>query len=426
MAKCTSELTQRPLSLYEQYCCNDNNTGKTFKIIQNNVLKIIFCPDNSPISCEMYRTFLNCPDIFKHNKSAISGYYTMRAPNGSLISVYCDDNAFDNCSQVFNENSSAIPGYYTMRASNGSLISVYCDDNAFDNCSQVFKANSSALSGYYTMRAPNGSLISVYCDLSFRNCSQILHVNSSAPSGYYTIQAPNGSLISVYCDMEGSNCDGKGGWMSVGYLNMSEPGATCPNGLTLHQYNNIDHGLCSRPVSSSGSSASVFFSTYGVIYNKVCGQVIGYQYGSPDGFLPNLNIDNNYVDGVSITYGSNPRKHIWTLGVGLFEYSTCVYCCPCNTGSTETTVPSFVGSDYYCESGIASGGWSNVLYPNDPLWDGQQCGGLEGPCCTNSKMPWFIKTLNETTTEDIELRVMVNEGISNEDIPLDIIELYIR
>ena len=82
--------------------------------------------------------------------------------------------------------------------------------------------------------------------------------------------------------MEGCNCDGKGGWTRVGYLKMSEPGVTCPHGLTLYQYNNIDHGLCSQPVSSSGSSASVFFSTYGVIYNKVCERVIGYQYGSPD------------------------------------------------------------------------------------------------------------------------------------------------
>ena len=233
--------------------------------------------------------------------------------------------------------------------------------------------------------------------------------------------------------MEGCNCDGKGGWMRVGYLNMSEPGATCPPELTLHQYNNINHGLCSRLVSSSGSSASVFSSPYGIIYNKVCGRVIGYQYGSPDGFLPDLgggvivnnpNIDNIYVDGVSITYGSNPRKHVWTLGVGVYDYSACAHCCPCNTGSTGTTVPSFVGSDYYCESGT-SGGWSFVLYPDDPLWDGQQCGGLEGPCCNNFKMPWFIKTLDETTTEDNELRMMASEGTNNEDTPIDILELYI-
>ena len=71
--------------------------------------------------------------------------------------------------------------------------------------------------------------------------------------------------------MDGNNCDGKGGWMRVGYLKMSEPGATCPTGLTLHQYDNINRGLCSRPVSSSGSSASVFCSTYGIFFNKVFG-----------------------------------------------------------------------------------------------------------------------------------------------------------
>ena len=40
-------------------------------------------------------------------------------------------------------------------------------------------------------------------------------------------------------------------------------------------------------------------------------------------------------------------------------------------------------------------------------------------------MPWFIKTLNETTTEDIELRMMGSEGTNNEDILIDILELYI-
>ena len=64
-------------------------------------------------------------------------------------------------------------------------------------------------------------------------CLEILQKNDLAISGYYSIRAPNGSLISVYCDMEGRNCDGNGGWMRVGYLNMSEPNAICPPGLTL-------------------------------------------------------------------------------------------------------------------------------------------------------------------------------------------------
>ena len=32
-----------------------------------------------------------------------------------------------------------------------------------------------------------------------------------------------------------------------------------------------------------------------------------------------LKILNTYVDGVTITYSSKPRKHIWTYGGGLSE-----------------------------------------------------------------------------------------------------------
>ena len=71
--------------------------------------------------------------------------------------------------------------------------------------------------------------------------------------------------------MKDTNCDGDGGWMRVGYPNMTEPGATCPPGLTLRQFNNIDHGVCGRPMSSS-----VVYSAHGAHYNKVCGQIRGY------------------------------------------------------------------------------------------------------------------------------------------------------
>ena len=44
-----------------------------------------------------------------------------------------------------------------------------------------------------------------------------------ATSGYHSLTLSNGSIITVYCDMEGSNCDNKGGWMRVGYLNLTRP-----------------------------------------------------------------------------------------------------------------------------------------------------------------------------------------------------------
>ena len=255
-------------------------------------------------------------------------------------------------------------------------------------------------------------------------------------SGYYTILSPNGSLISVYCNMEGTNCDGDGGWMRIGYLNMSKPGTSCPSGLTLRQFNNTDHRFCGRPTSSS-----ITYSTHGIHYNKICGRIRGYQFGVPDAFpplhatnaIPNIDNCNTYVDGVTFTYGSNPRKHIWTYACGARETTGGInsigpYTCPCNSDSSGTSVPEWVGNDYYCESALYSSKVHlEVLFSNDTLWDGQQCNGNEGPCCTNPKMPWFIKTLNETTTEDIELKMCGSENPSkDEDTPLDIIELYIR
>ena len=329
MADCTSLLTPRPPSLYEQYCCIPSNSGKKFKLKESNGVKFILCPPSVPTSC-IKHTFL------------------------------------------------------------------------------------------------------------YNSCVALLQAFPIATSGYYSLTLYNGSIVNVYCDMEGSNCDGKGGWMRVGYLNMSEPNATCPPGLTLRQYNNIDHGVCG--VSNYSTFASISFLSGGNNYSEVCGQIRGYQYKSPDGFPPvfrskaNLTIENcnTYVDGITITYGSNPRKHIWTYACGLNEgfinfNGILTLLCPCNNISTGTIVPSFVGSDHYCESGLPAGQfWQSVLYSSDPLWDGQQCNGNEGPCCTNPKMPWFIKTLNETTTEDIELRVCASQGYNDEDIPLDIIELYVR
>ena len=41
-------------------------------------------------------------------------------------------------------------------------------------------------------------------------------------------------------------------------------------------------------------------------------------------------------------------------------------------------------------------------------------------------MPWFIKTLNENANENIELKICEDQSYSDEDNPLDIIELYIQ
>ena len=54
-------------------------------------------------------------------------------------------------------------------------------------------------------------------------------------------------------------------------------------------------------------------------------------------------VDSNYVDGVSITYGSNPRKHVWTYAATRPKFGNVTVL----VGSPYQA-PSFIGSDYYC------------------------------------------------------------------------------
>ena len=259
-----------------------------------------------------------------------------------------------------------------------------------------------------------------------RSCHEIQCCFPSAPSGNYQIQLFNGSAVEVYCDMEGTNCGGEGGWTRVAYVNMTKTGATCPQGLTERNFSGLI--LCSVRDDDDRCQGTVF-STLGLNYSQVCGQLRGFQFGELEAFAPFFGnppatIDDAYLEGASITYGSSPRRHIWSYTSGHTVSRTDRFGCPCNTGSTVSP-PSFVGNDYYCESATTSSSTS-VLHSNDPLWDGQQCTGLEGPCCTNSNLPWFNKTLAATTNEDIELRLCQDNSITSEGSPLQVIELYIR
>ena len=254
------------------------------------------------------------------------------------------------------------------------------------------------------------------------SCKSIHNANPSAASGYYQINATNGSLVQVYCDMEGTNCGGEGGWTRVTFINMTKPGATCPQGLEQTMFDGATY--CGRFSSGSGCVSAVVDNI--ISYRQVCGRVLGYDQGGPDAFYlyiqNNANINQVYFDGLAIMRG-DPRRHIWTYTAGFDDNSVRSDNCPCNDGSTQS-VPPYVGNDYYCESGvnnICSGGNTN-----DPLWDGQQCGGLEAPCCTHPNMPWFTKTFGETTIENIELRACQSNSGCPGSVPIFLIELYVR
>ena len=221
-------------------------------------------------------------------------------------------------------------------------------------------------------------------------------------------------------------CDGSAGWRLVAYLNMSDPYQQCPS---TWQEITTPHRVCGRQ-STTGNCEGLTYSTGSEQYDQVCGRIIGYQSGTPDAFTgASQSIDSNYLDGVSVTYGS-PRQHIWSFVGGLDEEGSNhpASSCPCVTGSSSRNyIPSFVGQNYFCESGITQwDGRTFVFWPNsDPLWDGQGCGS-NSSCCTFNLPPWFNVQLSSPTTDNIEVRICGSGWVGDEDTPIQLIELYVK
>ena len=223
-------------------------------------------------------------------------------------------------------------------------------------------------------------------------------------------------------------CGGSTGWRRVAYLNMSDPSQHCPS---TWQEVTTPHRVCGRRfIGGSGSCEGVTYSTRSEQYDQVCGRIIGYQRGTPDGFTygPNVSINTYYVDGVSVTHGF-PRQHIWTFAAGLDEGTVHpLSTCPCVTGSIAGShIPSYVDQNYFCETGVLYwGGILGVFYPDgDPLWDGQGCGPTSS-CCTFNSPPWFNVVLPSLTTDDIEVRICNRADARCEDSPIQLIELYVK
>ena len=217
--------------------------------------------------------------------------------------------------------------------------------------------------------------------------------------------------------------------MRVASIDMTDPSSTCPSGLrTIFEGS---HRLCALNINGAGCSSTVL-PVEGVQYSQVCGKIIGYQQKTPDAFGPYIDrgqttIDHYYVDGISITYGNSPRKHIWTFTAAAHEYNSHRdSVCPCtNTrNSPPPEVPPFVGQDYFCDTG-SENQVQYIFYANVPLWDGAGCGEFS-TCCSFNSPPWFLKELSHPTSDDIEMRLCASESRSNEDITFETLEIYIQ
>ena len=219
-------------------------------------------------------------------------------------------------------------------------------------------------------------------------------------------------------------------WEKVVHLNLSDLAQACPMGLNL-----TAHPVrgCGRSSLGSGCD-SILFSVHNHTYTRVCGQVQAYQKGSSHAFFNALQLDLStveeaYVSGVSLTYGKpGSRSHVWTFAGAQSEqeHTQPFLVCSCSNNNREWryNVPTFIGNDYFCDSGFRSQPMNGEDVSEDLLWDGKGCGDYS-TCCSFGP-PFFCTTLDQPTTEDLELRLCATNAADQEDKLISLVDIYIQ
>ena len=210
-------------------------------------------------------------------------------------------------------------------------------------------------------------------------------------------------------------------WKRIAYFDTTS-GDSCPTGLRTVTNTSTDQTACGK--TANGGCTSLQFSPNGN-YTNVCGRVRGYQDYSTEAFHTGTNsIDSYYLHGVSITHGT-PRTHLWSYVAGQSErFSTTIHRCPCARPdpTDRSDVPSFIGEDFYCESGFSGSYDENRIAWEDPLWDGQGCLASGNQCC--NRYGWFHREI-PATSDNIEVRWCANGGLHNEDVLTDQLEIWV-
>ena len=213
---------------------------------------------------------------------------------------------------------------------------------------------------------------------------------------------------------------------------MTNPNQQCPTNWRL-----ITSPVRACGLLSTGRTCdSTIFTSNGNSYSHVCGRIIGYQQGTTDAFYPSIHsthsLESTYIDGVSLTHGAaGSRQHIWSFVSAFSE--TCpdnnprINCrCTNNNVNWPYQIPSFIGNNYFCDTGNPGPGFSlTAVYSDDPLWDGQGCGPTS-TCCELNNPPWFCTTLPQPTRDNIELRICSDGNrFNDEDVLVSLIDLHI-
>ena len=241
-------------------------------------------------------------------------------------------------------------------------------------------------------------------------------------------------------------CGSSDDWIQVINFDMTDTAQNCPSRWSISSFGGLRTcGRQSSPASTTCFPADFLFpGSTPLSFSKVCGRVKAYAYGGVDAFESFRNgqtsITSPYVNGV-VLLADNPPEHLWTFAAALGELGRTDTTpdqplindqCPCDRPDpSDIPVPSFVGNNYFCESGqnVFSGVFR--FQSDDPLWDGKNC-NPESRCCEYNRPPYFMNYLGKTLTVNvIEARICVfnkgptSEGQSGDDVLVEQIEVYV-
>ena len=377
----------------------------------------VYCGMSSYTGSSCENIFKKYPEIHRINPKEKSGYYCL---NNSQW-TYCNMSEIAAGAADFISMCSVVEvGESRMKSTNYNYQSFLPGIS----CESIYNSNKGSHNspGYYWITSR------VYCGMNYTGSSCDDICNSfpwtKNKSGYYPIKRKNGHEW-TYCDFFTiPTCAGVGGgWRRIANINISA-GDDCPGEWRKATQSGVS--LCRVASDDRHTCSSANFSTNGTSYQRVCGRARGYQKGYTWGFYGSKfgrSVDENYVSGLSITYNSNPRQHIWTFASGFSERRANDNC-PCSIYPGHSPSSS-VGISYYCESGSSSLPTGTIYYFNDILWDGVDCDN-EGTCCNNSTQPWFYRQLNHTTRDDIEARICTYGPFIDRSTLIDQLELYIQ
>ena len=233
----------------------------------------------------------------------------------------------------------------------------------------------------------------------------------------YRVKSYNCFFIHKYCSTNTAfSCSGvSGNWRRIAYMNTDENPVLCPSGFEIRSdTSNPPH--CRRKNRDAGCF-SVIYPSNGMSYSHVCGTVRIHQQETPDGFqshndnIPRngQSVNQNYVDGVSLTHGTSPnRTHIWTHTTAI-KFGDDIYRCTI----CYRNKPFYIGTDFTCTAGHCTA-WP--CHINNVIWtDRFSCAGNET----------FYRQLSESTIDNTEMRMCREQDCSDKDILMSFVEILV-